>query len=283
MSDGPVQPNESVRFTLLYEDAHVAVIVKPAGLVTQPGKGHERDSLLNGLLARFDERLRRLGARRDYGLLHRLDRDTSGLLVVALTESAYDGLRRAFESRRVRKYYWAVVEGAPRRESGVIRRSIMEVLARPEGGGRGPAPMKLARISAGGKPALTAYRVLSSARGISLLDCRTLTGRLHQVRVHLASIGCPILGDSFYGTPAARSLARRLALHAHRLVLPHPSGDLLDCTAGWPADLRGLLRHAGLPPPHALQGATLRAPRPVDREQDVDDDGVGDEHPRVGQ
>ncbi len=260
------------------------VVLKPAGLVTQPGAGHERDSLLNGLFARHGAALQKLGSVRDYGLLHRLDRETSGLLVVALRPASYDALRKGFEARRVGKYYWAVGYGTPRTQTGVVRLPLNEVQARPEGRASPRAPtMKLSKVSRAGKPAVTAYRVLSSGKGASLLECRTLTGRLHQVRVHLAAIGCPILADGLYSPPALHSLSPRLALHAHRLVLPHPDGRRLDCRSGWPADLRNVLKRFELTRPEGSDRAVFLAPGPVESAEELDDHGVGDEHSSVGE
>jgi 23S rRNA pseudouridine1911/1915/1917 synthase len=219
MTNYSIEPNERVTFKTLFEDDSVFVVIKPPGVVTQPGLGHEGDSLLNGLFARWGDRLQALGRARDFGLLHRLDRQTSGLVVGALRARVYDALREAFSKHEVRKFYWAVVRGSPKQETGVIRKPIQESAGRdagtppPERRSRGDvrSRMKLARISSSGKAAVTAYRVLQAGRAASLLECRTLTGRLHQVRVHLESIGCPILGDDLYAPPAVARGAPRLA------------------------------------------------------------------------
>jgi len=280
VSTPTVTANDRVRFRVLHEDDDIVVVIKPAGVVTQPGVGHERDSLLSGLFARHGAELQRLGAARDFGLVHRLDRETSGLLVVALRAHSYDHLRDAFASRRIGKYYWAIVRGAPRSATGVVRRPIAEVQARRAHRGQPPGPtMKLARVAGNGKPAVTAYRVLSAGKGGALVECRTLTGRLHQVRVHLESIGCPILGDGLYG-PTPAGITPRLALHAHRLVLPHPRGMTLDCRTAWPSDLRAVLSRFGLERPAGSDAVLTRAPR-VEGEKELDDDGVGDEEPGV--
>ncbi|MCC6660068.1 MAG: RluA family pseudouridine synthase [Phycisphaerales bacterium] len=232
-----VEPNPRVRFKVLHEDAHLLVVLKPAGLATQPGKGHAADTLLNGLFAVHGAALQQLGKARDFGLLHRLDRMTSGVLVVALSKDAYDGLRSAFETRRVRKFYWAVTAKAPNRPSGTINRPILE-----EEGER-----KTARVSPRGKPALTAYRVLAAGPLGAIIECRPVTGRLHQVRLHLSSIGCPILGDDEYAPPALRRAAPRLALHAHRIAFGHPvTGDKIDARTPWPKDLAGVLKRLRL-------------------------------------
>lgn len=250
-----VEPNERVTFGLAYADEHLLVVEKPAGVPTQPGKGHQRDTLLNGLFARYGRALQNLGARRDYGLLHRLDKDTSGLLVVALGPEAYDRLRDDFANRRVRKFYWAVCDGHPKRPTGVIKVPIAEDHASAE---HRPGKPRLAHLSrASGKPAVTAYRLIAQGEAACLIEARPVTGRLHQIRVHLDAIGLPILGDTFYGPRRTKHAAHRLALHAHRLAFKHPmTGEDVDVRTDWPGDLRRLLRALGLPKPskHADPG-----------------------------
>lgn len=252
MTSGTIQPNENVTFKVAHEDEHVAVIIKPPGIVTTPGLGHEDDSLLNGAFARWGSRLQSLGKARDYGLLHRLDRQTSGLVLFGLSRDAYDALRKSFENREVRKFYWAVVHGRPRDDSGVINKPILEGHGRAEytPKSKDESAKKLAFISPKGKAAVTAYRMLSSQPSASLLECRAVTGRLHQLRVHLEAIGCPILGDELYARPAVQSAAPRLALHAHRIAFLHPiTCEMLDARSPWPSDLRSLLRRQRLPRP----------------------------------
>ncbi|MEO1717012.1 MAG: RluA family pseudouridine synthase [Planctomycetota bacterium] len=251
-----IAPNDRVTFAVRYEDEAVAVVEKPPGLVTTPGKGHDDDSLLNGLFARFGKQLRQLGAARDHGLLQRLDREASGLLVVALTPASWDVLREQFAKRTIRKYYWAVARRAPNQPSGVIRKPLEEFIAQREDiwiedpRRRKFAKIKLAKVSARGKPAMTAYRTLASSQSGATIECRTLTGRLHQVRVHLDSIGCSILGDRFYGPVASRRATTRLSLHAHRIVTDHPAtGERLDVRTKCPRDLRRAATRLGLPPP----------------------------------
>ncbi len=256
-----IEPNDSVTLKIRHRDDDLLVVDKPARLVTQPGKGHESDSLLNGLFVEFGAKLQNLGRARDFGLLHRLDRQTSGLLVVALTRSAYDSLRDGFERRLIRKFYWAVSVRAPHKPAGTIRRPIVE-----ESGDR-----KTARIGASGKLALTAYRVIESTDRGAVVECRPVSGRLHQVRLHLHSIGCPIFGDDVYGRPALAAAAPRLALHAHRLAFTHPrTGETVDVRSPFPRDLKPLLRRLGL--------AT-----PTDRPHQVRGDPVGEEEPGIGE
>lgn len=238
-----ITPNPNVTFTVLHQDDDLLVVQTPPYLVTQPGKGHESDTLLNGLFARFGPQLQNLGARRDFGLLHRLDKEASGVLIVALRPVAYDSLREAFAKRKVKKFYWAVTHKAPNKPTGTIRRPILEETGQ----------MKTARLSPAGKPSLTAYRVLQTTPLAALLECRPVTGRLHQVRLHLSSIGCSILGDDLYGSTAVAKAATRVALHAHRIVFTHPTtGDPIDARSPWPKDLGPLLRRLGLANPARL-------------------------------
>ena len=241
-----IPPNPDITFKIRHQDEDLLVVEKPARLVTQPGRGHEDDTLLNGLFAHFGQQLQNLGKARDFGLLHRLDRQTSGLLIVGLKPRAYDALRQAFADREIKKFYWAIAAKAPNKPSGVIKRPILET----------DDDQKLAKIAASGKPALTAYRVLQTAtKGegrAALLECRPVTGRLHQVRIHLHSIGCPILGDELYAPKAKLFVSPRLALHAHRLVFKHPtSGEVVDVRSPWPKDLAGVLKRLGFEKPEA--------------------------------
>jgi len=234
-----IKPNPRVPYTLRYQDEAVLVVEKPAGVVTEPGKGHAHDSLLNGLFDPFGNLLQNLGEQRDWGLLHRLDKDTSGLLLVAIRNRAYDALRAQFEDRQVKKVYWAIVLGCPKPAQGVIQKPIVEATGR----------IKRALLQRGGAPAITAYRVLQAGkagRSVSLVEARPKTGRLHQIRVHLASLGCPILGDSIYGDRASPRVPR-LCLHAARLSFVHPtSGRRIEVGSPWPSDLEATLSRFGL-------------------------------------
>lgn len=258
-----VEPTDQIPLRIEHEDEHLLVVYKPSGLVTQPGKGHERGTLLNALFARYGVRLQNLGQARDFGLLHRLDRGTSGLLIVALTALAYDRLREAFAGRRVKKFYWAVVRGQPNKPAGIINRPILEVTGE----------IKRAKLSSRGKAAITAYRVVSGGDEASVLECRTITGRLHQVRVHLASIHCPIFGDEVYAPASVALACRRLALHAHRVSFAHPvTGGMVDVGTEFPQNLRALLRR-------------LRLSRLDSRDDghQLAGDGVGEEDADVGE
>ena len=251
-----VEPNPHVTCGIRYQDEHLLVVEKPARVPTQPGKGHLTDTLLNSLFATYGNQLQNLGRQRDFGLLHRLDKDTSGLLIVGLRTVAYDKLREMFLKRTIRKFYWAICGSTPKSDSGIIKLSIAE-----GHGNVGTGPMKLARISKAGKAAVTAYRVLEVSEMACLVECRPVTGRLHQIRVHMEGIGCPILGDTFYGPRRVHFASPRLALHAHRLAFTHPiTGQLVDVRTDWPGDLRRTLRLCALHRPGTMAGAK---PEPV--------------------
>lgn len=251
-----VEPNERVTFAVHHADDHMLVVEKPTRVVTQPGVGHQHDTLLNGLVARYPKQLNNLGVNRDFGLVHRLDRETSGLVVIALTPEAYDGLREQFENRRVRKFYWAVCHKPPREHEGVIRKPILDEIQRTSR----YTSVRIAKISNAGKPALTAYRVLDHSDLGALIEARPVTGRLHQIRLHLSMIGSAVLGDSLYGPKKIKFGAPRLALHAHRIVLKHPvTGDEINIRTKFPRDLRTLLKKLDLKRPdleNQVRGST---------------------------
>jgi 23S rRNA pseudouridine1911/1915/1917 synthase len=242
-----IRLNPSVSFTVRLAEDDFLVVDKPAGVVTQPGKKHEHDSLLNGLFVDYGRQLQNVGASRDWGLLHRLDRDTSGLVLVALRLRAWEHLFEQFKARQVRKVYWAIVCGRPTPAQGVIQKPILEVA-----GAR-----KRAVVHRDGQQAITAYRVLQAVAEASLIEARPKTGRLHQIRVHLADRGHPVLGDDTYGGGQAGTPRRgsslhvpRLCLHAAALSFVHPAGDRRVTVASeWPDDLRGVLRKLGLNEP----------------------------------
>ncbi len=240
-----VAPNPKVPLSVVYEDPAFIVVDKPAGVVTQPGRKHTRDTLLNGVFASHGKSLQNVGKTRDFGLVHRLDRPTSGLVLVALEQDAYDHLRAQFAERRIKKTYLALVAGAPQPPSGAIRAPIREVRQQ----GRKRAVLGSGR---GSKPAVTAYETLVRARGAALLLCRPETGRLHQIRAHLAQRGCPVLGDDEYGKGLDPRLGRRIGLHAASLTLTHPTtGRTMIVTSPLPADLRAACDALALAVPRA--------------------------------
>jgi 23S rRNA pseudouridine1911/1915/1917 synthase len=245
----PATPQpEAIPLTILFEDCDLIVLDKPAGLVVHPAPGNQAGTLVNAVLAHAGEELSGIGGEARPGIVHRLDKDTSGVMVVAKTERAHAALSAAFASRDLDRDYLALVWGVPATTEGEIEAPI----------GRHPTDRKrMAVVTRGGKPALTRWR-LERAWGtaVSLLRCRLATGRTHQIRVHLAHGGHPLVGDPVYlrRTPsAARTLpdpARdallafpRQALHAESLGFRHPvTGKALAFRADPPADFAGLLR-----------------------------------------
>ena len=222
-----LQP-EAIPVSLIYEDADIIVIDKPAGLVVHPGPGHPSGTLVNALLARCND-LAPLAGHLRPGIVHRLDRDTSGLLVVAKHDTSYAALADQFRQRQVDKAYLALVRGTPRLREGVVDAPL----------GRHPRHRQRMAIVPTGRSSRTLYRLLDPLSHCSLLQIEPETGRTHQIRVHLASIGLPILGDRVYGVTS--SLFARPFLHAASLRLRLPSGGMAEFSAPLPLDLqRGL-------------------------------------------
>jgi 23S rRNA pseudouridine1911/1915/1917 synthase len=236
----PVTPTpeaEDIPIEIRYSDDRVLVVSKPAGLVTHPAAGHHSGTLVNALLA-LGESLAGMDSIRP-GIVHRLDRETSGLLLVAKDDAARDYLVDAIRSRRVRRVYAALVRGRPPSESGTIEAPV----------GRHPADRRLMAVVATGRPAVTHYRILGSNESVSLLEVTLETGRTHQIRVHLAHLGHPVVGDGVYGgRGAAAGLGLdRLFLHARLIAFPHPDdGRTVTVEEPLPADLREVLERAGL-------------------------------------
>ena len=233
---------------ILFEDSDLLVLVKPAGLLVHPGAGRPRVTLVHGLLAHCQD-LSGIGGVRRPGIVHRLDADTSGALVVAKHDAAHQNLSAQFAARTVTKDYLAWVVGRPQPELGRISTFY------------GRHPVQRARFTGrlhGGRLARTDYQVLATAGGLSLLQVRLGTGRTHQIRVHLAEHGQPLVGDPLYGgrdwgrltspvLPAAQALLGQ-ALHAQVLAFLHPrDGRPMRLVAPVPAALRHLSRAAGLP------------------------------------
>jgi 23S rRNA pseudouridine1911/1915/1917 synthase len=222
---------EPIPLEVLYEDADLLVINKSAGLVMHPAAGRRTGTLVNALLHRCPD-LRGIGGVERPGLVHRLDKDTSGCLVVAKTEAAHEGLSRQFAARQVRKTYLAVVHGTVRQRSGRIAVPIGRDLRDRK---------KMGVRTARGREAATAFRVLRELPGATLLEVTPETGRTHQIRVHLAHLGHPVVGDALYGGRRERREQRQL-LHAWRIGFTHPrTGAAVAVEAPPPADLRPYL------------------------------------------
>ena len=219
---------EELALDVLFEDEHLLAINKPAGVVVHPTYKHASKTVLNAVLWRLRDR----PAARP-GVLTRLDKDTSGLVLVALSPAAHATVQRDAHAGRVRKEYLAVVQGVPWPAAGSIQKAL----------GRDPGDRRRVVARADGAPSETRYDVLSSADGRSVVACELVTGRTHQIRVHLAASGWPIVGDRTYGTPS--DVIARQALHAWRLQLPHPiTRTRLRIEAPAPADLRALVASA---------------------------------------
>jgi 23S rRNA pseudouridine1911/1915/1917 synthase len=234
---------QDIPLEVVFEDEHLIVVNKPAGLVVHPAAGNRDGTLVNALLHHCRGRLSGINGVARPGIVHRIDKDTSGLLVVAKTDTAHEGLARQFADHSIARAYLAVCAGRPNSAAGTISGRI----------GRSDANRKkmavLAPGSARGKHAVTHYKTLKLLRDCTLIECRLETGRTHQVRVHCASIGHPLVGDPVYGrTPAAlRPLLKELgfarqALHAAWLGFDHPvTGERVDFRAELPADMRELI------------------------------------------
>ncbi|MBP7692352.1 MAG: RluA family pseudouridine synthase [Anaerolineales bacterium] len=224
---------EDIPLAILYEDADLLVIDKPAGLVVHPAAGHASGTLVNAVLGHAPE-MEGVGDEQRPGIVHRLDKDTSGLIVVAKHDAAHRELQRQFHDRAVEKRYLALVDGAPPSEAGRIEAAL----------GRDPRDRKKMAVvpEAQGRAAITEYTVRERFRAHTLLVCRLLTGRTHQLRVHLAYLRCPIAGDRVYGRRTASVPLDRQCLHAWQLTLRLPSsGALRTFTAPVPPDIEQVL------------------------------------------
>ena len=221
---------EPIALDVVYEDEDLLVINKPAGLTVHPAPGHPSGTLVNAILARVEGLPKAGGALRP-GIVHRLDKDTSGLLVIAQTDDAHRSLAGQLRARTISRTYLALVRGRVARERGTIRAPV----------GRHPSHRTRQAVTERGRPAVTHYTVLERFAEATLLACRLETGRTHQIRVHMAHIGHPILGDPVYGHARVPEL-RRQALHAAQLEFTHPAtGTRLMCTAPLPDDIARLL------------------------------------------
>jgi len=250
----PAKPaGEAIPLNIVYEDDALIVIDKPAGLVVHPAAGHAQGTLVNALIAHCGESLSGIGGVKRPGIVHRLDKDTSGLMVVAKTDAAHRALSRQFANKaesELERGYLALVWGAPERPKGTIDAPL----------DRHPHARDRRAVRQGGRAAVSHWQVLERYAGqdgkpvASLLACTLDTGRTHQIRVHLAHIGHPILGDETYGagfktkasrlSPQARAALESLgrqALHAYKLAFEHPiTGELLQFTSELPPDMARL-------------------------------------------
>ena len=239
--ESPAPEAEDIPIQVRYSDDSLLVVSKPAGLVTHPARGHDTGTLVNALLALGGPLSNSASIRP--GIVHRLDKDTSGLLLVAKDDATQEALVDAIRRRSVERRYLALVRGVPASATGTVEAPI----------GRHPTKRRQMAVVAGGKPSVTHYSRLESVDDLTLLDVSLGSGRTHQIRVHLAHLGHPVLGDRSYRgySDRARDLGlERPFLHAWRLVFDHPStGDRVEISDPLPADLRGVLERAGLADP----------------------------------
>ncbi|MGK6319711.1 RluA family pseudouridine synthase [Sphingomonas sp. DT-204] len=230
---------QAIDLVIPYEDEHLIVIDKPAGLVVHPAAGNPDGTLVNALLHHCAGQLSGIGGVARPGIVHRIDKDTSGLMVAAKTDRAHEGLAKQFKVHSIDRRYLAIVSGRPSPPQGTIDAPLARSATNRK---------KMAIVEGGGRRAVSFYRNLRNLRDATLVECRLETGRTHQVRVHMASIGHPLLGDPVYGRTKAGHRAlletlnfRRQALHAAHLGFIHPvTSNALAFDSEMPADMQEL-------------------------------------------
>ena len=229
---------EAIPLDIRYEDADLLVVNKPKGMVVHPAAGHANGTLVNALLAHCGDSLSGINGVIRPGIVHRIDKDTTGVLIVCKNDRAHNALAEQLKEHSITRKYRAIVCGNLKEDEGTVDAPL----------GRHPQDRKkMAIVRSGGKRAVTHYRVLERFGNYTYIECRLETGRTHQIRVHMAAIGCPLTGDFLYGreNPA---LIPRPALHAHTLSLLHPlTGQRLSFTVPLPRDMAALLIPAAAP------------------------------------
>ena len=234
--ESSIEP-EDIALEIIYEDDYLAVIDKPAGMVAHPGAGNETGTLVNALLARYPELADMMDdpdTGKRLGVVHRLDRGTSGLIMAARDKPTLLALMAQFQARTVDKVYLALLEKRPASNTGIVDAPIA----------RDPRQRKRMAVQRGGKPAQTEFEVLDDdfQGDRALVKLKLLTGRTHQIRVHLAFIGCPVVGDTVYGRRKQRVRMKRQFLHAHELAFEHPgTGERLRFVSELPVGLRSVM------------------------------------------
>ena len=236
--EAPEPKAEDLPLEILYQDGDLAVVIKPRGMVVHPAPGHSDGTLVNALLFHMDS-LGGIGGELRPGIVHRLDKDTSGLMMVAANDRSQMMLSQMLADRKVEKHYLALVEGKMKELSGRIEKPI----------GRSKKDRKKMAVDPEGRDAITEWRVISEGRGCTLLDVHILTGRTHQIRVHMKAVGHPLCGDPLYGLERGTPVPC-LMLHAFSLAFQHPvTGERLRFQAPLPEDFRDGLRKNGIDPP----------------------------------
>ena len=230
---------EPIPLNIIFEDEYLLALDKPAGIVVHPAPGHYTGTLVNALLHHCKD-LSGIGGVERPGIVHRIDKDTSGLVMVAKTESSHKNLAMQFKNREIRKEYLAIVKGNVKKDRGLIHTTI---------GRHKVHRKKMDTRALNGREASTEYNVVHRCKNWSYLELWPKTGRTHQIRVHLASIHHPVIGDQLYGGKSADLKIPRQALHAHRLDLKHPiTGLSLSFQASLPTDMEGFLISYGYDP-----------------------------------
>ena len=227
-----VRPQD-IPLDIVYEDADVIVVNKPKGLVVHPAPGHPDGTLVNALLHHCGESLSGIGGELRPGIVHRIDRDTSGLIIAAKNDFAHQKLSAQLQDHTLSRIYRCIVAGNLREDAGTVNAPI----------GRHPTDRKKMAVVANGRPAVTHWRVLERFPGFTYVECRLETGRTHQIRVHMAYLGHPILGDTVYGAKKPVPGLQGQCLHAAGLRFLHPrTGEMVELTCELPEEFKARLR-----------------------------------------
>ena len=224
---------QDIPLDVVYEDADVIVVNKPKGLVVHPAPGHPDGTLVNALLHHCGDSLSGIGGELRPGIVHRIDRDTSGLIIAAKNDFAHQKLAAQLQDHTLARVYRCIVVGNLREDAGTVDAPI----------GRHPVDRKKMAVVANGRPAVTHWRVLERLRGCTYVECRLETGRTHQIRVHMAHLGHPILGDTVYGAKKPVPGLQGQCLHAVGLRFRHPrTGELVELSCGLPEEFEAQLK-----------------------------------------